>query len=193
MVQARDIAAPPEIERWRWTVNHFRKLGESGALPADARVELIGGEIVMATAPGRRHLTRLDTLIDQFRRPEALHTLAWRDGWLRLSANDEARVDLIVLPKPAREPAPEPRSRDVLLLVEVADASRAYDLQFKADLYGRAGVPEYWVLDLVDRWVVSFREPGPKGYRLRQVTLPGASLAPRALPELSIAVATLVS
>ncbi|MBM3795053.1 MAG: Uma2 family endonuclease [Acidobacteria bacterium] len=52
-----------------------------------------------------------------------------------------------------------PRSDELLLLIEVADSSATFDLGEKRDLYARAGVVEYWVLDLNRRVLVIHREP----------------------------------
>jgi Uma2 family endonuclease len=53
---------------------------------------------------------------------------------------------------------------DVLLLVEIADTSLAYDRGPKLALYARHGVPEVWIVDLVGRAVELCRGPGPGGY-----------------------------
>jgi len=63
-----------------------------------------------------------------------------------------------------------PRGDELLLVVEVSDTSASFDLSRKAALYARAGVPEYWVLDLVRRVLVVHRMPdGLSAYRLIQL------------------------
>jgi len=50
-----------------------------------------------------------------------------------------------------------PRGDELLLAIEVADTSARYDATLKRDLYARAGVPEYWVLDLSGRRLIVHR------------------------------------
>ena len=53
-----------------------------------------------------------------------------------------------------------PTGSDIMLLVEVADTSLQHDLTEKAELYATAGVPEYWVVDVLNRVVYVLRDPG---------------------------------
>ena len=78
-----------------------------------------------------------------------------------------------------------PTAADVLLLVEVADSSLAYDRGPKLALYARHGVPEVWVVDLVGRAVEICREPGPEGYAERSRLSEGLA-TPTLVPELAI-------
>jgi Uma2 family endonuclease len=58
-----------------------------------------------------------------------------------------------------------PRGDELLLVVEVGDSSVRFDLTVKADLYARAGVPEYWVVDIPNRMLVVHRHPEKGAYR----------------------------
>src|SRR5439155_13008564 len=62
-----------------------------------------------------------------------------------------------------------PRGNEFVLVVEVADTTRVFDLSRKADLYASSGVPEYWVVDLKRRRLVIHREPDGEQYRQIQV------------------------
>lgn len=73
----------------------------------------------------------------------------------------------------------------MLLLVEVADSSLAYDRGPKLALYARHGVPDVWIVDLVGRTVEVCREPGPDGYAERRRVTEGA-LTPALVPEFAI-------
>jgi Uma2 family endonuclease len=52
-----------------------------------------------------------------------------------------------------------PRGDELLLAIEVADTTVRYDATLKSDMYARAGVPEYWVLDIVGRRIIAHRTP----------------------------------
>jgi Uma2 family endonuclease len=75
------------------------------------------------------------------------------------------------------------------LVIEVAVSSLPYDLTTKAAVYAAAGVPDFWVVDLVGRRVVVHRSPSADGYRERFDAAPGDELRAIAveLPALPIA------
>lgn len=80
---------------------------------------------------------------------------------------------------------------DVFLLVEVADSSLTYDQSRKAPLYGRAGVCEYWIVNIPQRQVEVHREPCDLGYRSKEVVKSG-KIAPTAFPDAEIDVTELL-
>ena len=57
-----------------------------------------------------------------------------------------------------------PQPEDLALLVEVADSTLRYDLTVKAAIYARAGIAEYWVLDVSGRRLIAHRNPGSGVY-----------------------------
>lgn len=57
-----------------------------------------------------------------------------------------------------------PGPADVLLLVEVADSSLAYDREIKLPRYARAGIPEVWLMDLAGYRLAIHRQPTENGY-----------------------------
>jgi Uma2 family endonuclease len=79
-----------------------------------------------------------------------------------------------------------------LLVVEVADTSLEYDRTTKAPLYAEAGVPEYWIINLVDDVLEVYRRPKGREYQTHEVMKPGGRVTPQAWPELEIDVADLV-
>ncbi len=79
-----------------------------------------------------------------------------------------------------------------VLIVEVSDTTLRFDMGSKASLYAEAGIEEYWVLDVVNRQLVAFRNPIDGDYAERREYEPGASLAPLSAPEAMIAVAELL-
>ncbi|HLE68295.1 MAG TPA: Uma2 family endonuclease [Vicinamibacteria bacterium] len=77
-----------------------------------------------------------------------------------------------------------------LVVIEVADSSLEYDLGEKGDLYAQAGVPEYWVVNLVERVLEVFREPENGSYRRRSSLELGSRITPEAWPDLELDVAS---
>ena len=91
-------------------------------------------------------------------------------GPLRLDRYNEPQPDLKLLrPRTDFYESSHPTAVDVLLLIEVADSSLAYDRGPKLALYARHGVPEVWIVDLVGRAVEVYRQPSPHGYAEQSV------------------------
>jgi len=92
-----------------------------------------------------------------------------------------------------------PGDRGPALTVEVAESSLAIDRQHKGSLYARAGLADYWVLNLVDRVLEVYREPAPDsaavfGWRYARLDVfdGAARVTPLAAPGSSIAVSLLL-
>lgn len=69
------------------------------------------------------------------------------------------------------------------LVIEVADASLAYDRETKAALYAATGIPEYWIVNLVERVLEVYSEPQDGRYTTVVRIKPGAQIAPAAFPD----------
>jgi Uma2 family endonuclease len=78
------------------------------------------------------------------------------------------------------------------LIIEVSDSSLRYDRDEKARLYASCGVPEYWVVNLVERVVEVHREPSASGYRQVTTAPKGARLRLLAFPDVELAVDSFV-
>jgi Uma2 family endonuclease len=85
---------------------------------------------------------------------------------------------------PDRPPGPQ----DVLLLIEVADATLDLDRGVKLPLYARAGIREVWIVDLEGRSIEVYRDPSPDGYGAVEHGRPGGRVSSPAFPALSISV-----
>ena len=58
-----------------------------------------------------------------------------------------------------------PMPTDLELVAEVSDSTLSFDLSTKAGLYARAGIVEYWVLDVIGRSLSVHREPREGRYQ----------------------------
>lgn len=129
-------------------------------LPPDGhRYELIDGQLVVSPAPRLRHqlgITLLFRLLDAYVLVHRLGLAMPVAADLELEPGQLTQPDLFILPPgpypPRWEEAPSP-----LLVVEILSPSTArHDRGIKRHFYQRAGIPEYWVVDLdgrvVERW-----------------------------------------
>ena len=142
------------------TVDAFHRMGETGILgPAD-RVELIEGEIIDMSPIGVLHAAIVDALVRFFSRCAGESAFIRCQNPLRLDDLSEPEPDLAILrPRADFYTTAHPGPADVLLVIEVADTSLAYDLGTKVPLYARHGIPEVWVIDAATRRTRVFRQP----------------------------------
>ena len=147
-------------------------MAEVGILREDDRVELIRGEIIEMSPPGRRHVAFVDNLNQLLVLRLAGRAIVSVQNPIALSDDTEPQPDLAVrrlrsVPYKEREAYAE----DALLLIEVADTSLAYDRSTKLRVYADAGIPEYWVVDCSAESVDVYRRPGAAGYEdVRRLT-----------------------
>jgi len=179
------------VVRHRFTVDDYHRMAEAGILAEDDRVELIEGEIVEMSPVGRRRHACLDKMTALLAGRLAGRAIVRIQGPVRLSQFSEPQPDLLLLrPRADYYASVDAGPDDVLLLIEVADASLAYDREVKAPLYARAGLAEYWILDLQSDRLLVFRDPDPGAGRYRCVDCLARDerIAPLAFPDLEILV-----
>ncbi len=150
------------VPRLRWTLAEFDRLTELGILTEDDRIELIGGELVPMSPKGNRHENVKTKLLNALARklPDGLE-IAVELGW-RPNDDNYLEPDILIFnsaPDPGRVPPSE-----VLLAIEVAASSFAYDAGQKSLVYAALGVSDYWVIDAVTLTARVHREPSPAGY-----------------------------
>jgi len=138
------------LRRRRFTLDEYHRMGETGILGLDDRVELIEGEIIEMSPIGSRHAATVTRIQHLFSRSLGERAVVWVQNPLRLTQYQSEPVPDVMLLAPRADfyagGLPEPR--DVRLLVEVADSSLAYDRRTKFPLYARSGVAEAWLADL---------------------------------------------
>jgi Uma2 family endonuclease len=157
-IPALASADPP---RKRWTRAECATLEASGLLDLES-LELVEGELISRMGKKRPHVISF-TLVQEW--------LVQVFGWSFVNA--AAPIDVAPEDNPSNEPVPDlivlrqdeshftsnPQPQDLRLVVEIADTSLSFDLTVKAALYARAGVPEYWVLDVAGRRLLVHRNP----------------------------------
>lgn len=149
------------------------------------RIELIGGALRRMSPIGPPHTATIDVLNQLL-----VLALAGR-AWVRVQGSfaadelSEPEPDFCILPLGDYHTA---HPSEAHLIIEVSDSSLRYDRGEKAKLYAACGVPEYWVVNLVDRIVEVHREPAAGGYRQIATVRKGARLRLLAFPDVEFAV-----
>jgi len=175
------------ITHYRFTVDEYERMAVVGILHEDDRVELIDGEIVQMAAIGSRHMfcvNRLTGLLTQaITNPASVSV----QNPIRLPNDSEPEPDVVVLREGITEDA-VPSPDDVLLVIEVADSTLAYDRTVKFPRYARAGIAEAWLVDLEGGRIERHSEPGATGYRLIAILERGDTLVSTVLPAVALSV-----
>ena len=160
------MAVETAAARRLFTRQEYHRMAEVGILKPTDRVELIKGEIVEMSPPGRRHIAFVDNLTQLLVMRLAGRAIVSVQNPVVLAADTEPQPDLAIRRQravPYKER--EAHAEDVLLLIEVADTSLRYDRSTKLRLYATAGIPEYWLVDCVTESIEVYRGPGAEGYR----------------------------
>ena len=184
-------AAPPVVARKprKFTVAEYFCMAEKGILDGQERVELIDGEVLVMPPMGPRHIGGVARYARIFILRAGNRFTVLTQSTVRLNEHLALEPDVVLLrfredDYSLAHAVPE----DMLLVVEVADSSLAYDREVKAHIYGRAGVPETWVLNLPEDCIERFTEPGPQGYARHVILRRGDRVSPVSLPDLELAV-----
>ena len=178
-----------DVPRYRFDVDEFARMGEAGIFTEDDRVELIDGEIREMTPIGPPHAGTVNRLSELLVTRLAGRANVIVQNPIRLNRHTEPQPDLVVARRredfyAGRHPEPG----DVLLVIEVADSSLRYDRAEKTPRYGRAGIPETWLVDVEAGTVTAYTEPGPQGYARQQVRRRGERMAAASVPNFGLAV-----
>ena len=153
---------------------------------AGENFELIDGELVNKMGRNRRHISSV-ALIHRWLTHVFDYLQVQQEGSIDVAPQDngsnEPEPDLVVLRQPCVRFTANPRPEDVLLLIEGADTTLEFDLKKKAQLYARAGIPDYWVLDINKRRLIVHREPVGGSYASVLSYRTHESVAPLAASE----------
>jgi len=187
------MASVLEHTRRKLDVETVHHLLETGRIAPDERVELVDGELLTMPAIGTRHSSVTSRLVERLiRATDPDRVMVTGSMPLRLDRYNELEPDVLVVKRRDDDYArSHPTPADTLLVIEVSDGTRAFDLGRKAELYARFGVVEYWVIDLVARHVRVHR--GPEGGAYAEVTIHvEGPLTPNALPDVAMDIVALL-
>jgi Uma2 family endonuclease len=163
----------------RWTCAEFHRFGDLAVFEG-RRVMLIDGVILEQGPMSPSHAITLG-LVEQ-----AVRRAFGAEWWLRhqsplvLGQDTDPEPGLAVVPGQPRDYAGHPTTAD--LVVEVADSSLDFDTNEKRLLYARAGIREYWVVDINGHRLLVYRGPQAGDYASQQVLGPTDTVSPLAAP-----------
>lgn len=184
--------------RHKWTRAEVQRMSDAGLFPSNERYELLFGELVKKMG---------------MKGPHATVVVLLQGALLQIFGTGyQARFQLPFVADDESEPEPDaaivvggPRDfvqghpTQAALVVEVSDATLAFDLGAKASLYAQAGVEDYWVVDIPHRLVYVHRTPqispslpGGAGYQTVSRLIETDRITPLAAPQNSFSVAEIL-
>ncbi len=193
-VQA-EILAKPKVHKW--TREEYYKLNDAGLFP-DNQVELIEGRVIEMSPIYEPHASSVSMVDDALRE-------SFGRGWairiqnpISIGGESDPQPDVVVVPGKNRD-FKEKHPTTASLLVEVADSSLKYDQEYKGSLYARAGIADYWIVNLPKRQLEVYRRPIPDAdaefgfsYGDKFIFQEGESVSPLAKPDVVIEVMELL-
>lgn len=167
------------------TVREYDEMVAKGAFDGlSQKIELIEGEIHAMNPAGPRHDHIIEFLTHWSVSNTDFNLIRVRIQSGLSLPDQESRPEPDVLWVKADHPTDRhPIADEVLLVIEVADSSINVDRQRKAELYGRAGIPEYWVVNVGEQVIHVFRDPSASGYSTMKTITSGNLLTPLSVPS----------
>jgi Uma2 family endonuclease len=190
------LEPPQSPQPARFTRAQYYQMGDLGFFQG-RRVELIEGEIVEVAPQKNPHFLSINLVAEALRKAFGDGYWVRVQGPLHLQNDSEPEPDVAVVAGPMKSYEDHPTS--ALLVVEVSDTTLRYDRGRKASLYARAGIADYWIVNLVENRLEIMRDPtedatAPLGWRYSSpvVLKVGEQVSPLALPAEKIAISDLL-
>lgn len=183
-----------QIAKRGFTVEEYNRMPAAGILSEDERVELLEGEIIEMAAVGKRHASCVNLLVYSLTEQSQRRFIVSAQNPIELSDISEPEPDVALLVWRHdfyRHQAPRPA--DVLLVIEVADSSLEYDRRVKLPLYALAGIPEFWLVNLVAERIEVYTQPAGGQYTKVAHVAPGEKLTSTNVPDLTLEAAALLA
>jgi Uma2 family endonuclease len=171
-------SAAPSVHRF--TRDEYYRMAEAG-LFRDERVELLDGEIITMSPKLTPHAFAVNQLMYQLVTKLGSTAIVRVQDPIVLNNWSEPEPDIAVcISVPDKYKRAHPKANQVLLVIEVAESSLVYDRTRKSRAYAASGIPEYWIVNLIDRRVEILTDSDKKtrSYRHQRYASVGDKLSP---------------
>jgi Uma2 family endonuclease len=172
------------LPRRAWTVAEIEAMVRAGIIDEHERFELLGGEVVPMSPKGARHEWVKIVLNRHLQQSVGREFWIAPETTLRLDPKSFVEPDFCIWPSSIMPG--DMRGYDVLLAVEVADTSLAFDRGRKIGIYAAYGIGEVWVVDANSLMTRTHKRLGAEGYRDISDARPDADLVPNLVPNLRV-------
>ena len=173
------------LATYKWSIEEWHELVDSGLLEGKS-VEFLEGEIVKVSPEGVEHrytnsslVKYLRTIFDNLAEIQESHPITLDNS------EPEPDVAIVRLPETIYKDR-HPYSQDIYWLIEISNRTLKTDLNQKKITYARNGIPEYWVIDLVNKKLIIHTQVQNNGYgQITEYT--AGTVSPLAFPNVAIA------
>ena len=158
------------LNRKSFTVEEYHRLVETGILTESDRVELINGDIVTMSPTKSYHagivISLMELLLHQLYKKATIIC----QSPITIANHSEPEPDVVIAHYRSdtyrtKHPTPE----DIYVVIEVSDSTLEKDQEVKHPLYAKAGIPEYWIVNLIDNQIEIYRQPKNGEYHFKQI------------------------
>jgi len=188
----------PLADLHRFTRRQYARMIDHGVLGEDDSIELLDGLLLVKEPQSSPHRTALLLVAKALEQAFGNRWFVQTQSAIILDHRSEPEPDVSVVRGAPRDYV-DSHPRNPALVVEVAQSGLRIARGRKAAAYARAGLADYWIVNLVDRVLEVYREPARPGPALRRssyvsvVTLDAAAtIAPLAVPSTRVRVADLL-
>ncbi len=190
----------PAPTRWLWTREKYYQAAEAGVFGPEERLELIEGEVFYKVSPqSTPHAVSIG-------RSGRIMRQAFGEEEFRISEEKPIVLNDLTEPEPdivvarggwEQQANVHPTPADIVLLIEVSVSTLKFDQTVKAEVYARAGIVDYWLLNIPAHQLEVRRDPGlleggTIGYRSVQIVLRDGQISPLAAQDTVIHVADML-
>jgi Uma2 family endonuclease len=189
-----DMANAPAYITHLVTVDEYHRMAAGGVFDADARIELIDGELIERVSPSKpAHASAVSLLTERLNRAFADIAMVRVQSPITLGSMSEPEPDIaLVSIDEYGYQRHHPTLSDVFLLLEATDSTLWSDRRKKMPFYARRNVAEVWLVDLVNMCVHAYREPRAGTYTAVRRFERGERIAPLAFPSVVLEITELL-
>ncbi len=167
-----------EVSKRLINVEEYYKMSEVGILGPKDHVELIHGEIIEMSPIGSRHASAVNQLAKLIIKLFDEEVIVSIQAPVHVDAENEPEPDISILNyREDHYSGSHPKPEDILILIEVADSSYAYDVEVKAPLYASANVPEFWMINLEKKQLEVYQSPRDNDYMKKEIFKPADTVS----------------
>ena len=191
------IKRPRRPRPYKWSREEYYKMGDAGFFNG-CRVQLVEGVVIETSPVTSQHATSTTLTADVLRDVFGRNWVIRQQAPITISKFSEPNPDITVAAGKIRD-FKEAHPRTAALVIEIADSTLQYDRGRKASLYAKAGIADYWIINLFHEQIEVYRRPNADdeaefgvSYGDKLVFKRGDSVRPLAKPKATIAVADLL-
>jgi hypothetical protein len=174
------------VQAHRFSVKDYYCLAEAGVLRTNSRTELLDGQVYDLFRVSPLHAAVTQLIAKPFFEQTEEQCIVSIRSPLRLDQFSEPEPDVMLVKyRPDYYKTRHPEPNDVFLLIEIADVSLDYDRN-KLSIYGRASIPEAWIVNLEAATIEVYREPNFTGYGSKMVLGIGKQAKPQAFSNIAV-------